>query len=249
MKYIIFLLLSSITQANQLKIVIIDSGLNDGFINKDKLCKTGHYDFVNNKPEVGKDDVNHGSVIANIITNNIKEKDYCLLIYKVVQKVKDDAVINNFDLYRALKRARYDRVDYINYSINGRAFMQLEHEAMFNLSRISKLYVAAGNEGEELGEEKCDIYPACYKLNNIISVGAIDSNKVKLPSSNYGKYVNTYELGVHNINNITYIGTSFATPMSLVKDINKLIVKKQFTKGKERDKLIKVIRTIPIGGK
>ncbi len=73
----------------------------------------------------------------------------------------------------------------INYSGGGLDFSKEEKNAISKAQKKGILFVAAaGNEKSNSDTNK--YYPADYKLDNIISVTALDSKKNILPSSNYG---------------------------------------------------------------
>lgn len=246
MKYLL-LLLSLNSYADQIKIAIIDSGLNQSLIDESTICKTGHYDFVSNTEIIGRDEINHGTPIAIILNKYIKNKNYCLLIYKIVSRNNKRGTISSLNIYRALQAAKENGASYINYSITGTGFSQMEYDGLQEVKDI-KVFAAAGNEGKRLDSTECHIYSACYGFKHVRAIGAIDSNEMRLSFSNYGKMVTDYQLGLHVIFGQEVRGTSFAAPVALAKDINNnLPTKKVFTNRKERDKIIKEIRRIPLG--
>jgi subtilisin family serine protease len=77
------------------------------------------------------------------------------------------------DEIAAINYAKSMGVKVINISSGGPGFSQAEHDGIANSNAI--IVASAGNEGKNNDGEDPD-YPASYHLENIISVGAMDSN-------------------------------------------------------------------------
>ncbi len=99
--------------------------------------------------------------------------------------------------------------------------------------------VAAENNGMNLDDPGNEIYPASYKISNVIPVGSLTKEGIRAHSSNYGKRVKVWEVGdnvmgmvpltmcdMYNALCITNMsGTSFATPVYTGKLLVKLLSK------------------------
>jgi subtilisin family serine protease len=161
-----------------LKIAVIDSGLNG---RSDKLCSTGHYDFIADKAGVGVDKLGHGTKIVKAIETYAKG-DYCIVVLKVFPEPSKDLVD------RAVTYAVAQGATVINMSIQGDRFLLAEYLAMRDATvKGVKIFIAAGNVGMDL-DQNCETYPACYNLKNTVVVGSIGNNKV-----NHGSIVTENE--------------------------------------------------------
>lgn len=191
------IILSVISLAQE-PIVIMDTGLNNpGAYN---LCPTGHYDFVANKAQVGKDPVNHGTTVATILKDI---PNTCLIIFKVYDK-NDSGYFSR--LPAVFARLKETKAKYVNISIVGYGYDKKEYKALKELQSV-KFYVAAGNDSKDL-DVQCDVYPTCYSLPNIIPVS------LKKSYANKGVIVKHYYPTEYKNRS----GTSFAAPQQLRKD-------------------------------
>lgn len=199
-----------------IKIAIIDTGLQLSRTSL-KLCNSGHFNFANGRSEVGVSTLYplHGTKVASIIAKRLKNVDYCAIIYQVQRGVNIDPV----DIAKAAHMARLMRVDAVNISLaaasstlNG--FSLVEEHELYDLSKKSKVFVAAGNYGINLDTE-CTQYPACY-VNDTVIVGALEDTKLRAPYSNYGDNVVTeWRSGSVVWDGVTDQGTSYAAPQAL----------------------------------
>ena len=95
------------------------------------------------------------------------------------------------------------------------AFYQKHYDA---LNAYNGIFIA-GAANDNSNNDEIKVYPACYDLPNVISVGALDKRGIKYPSSNFGKmsvdlfapgdaiYSTTPNNSYHNS-----FGTSMAAP-------------------------------------
>jgi hypothetical protein len=85
-----------------------------------------------------------------------------------------------------------------------------------------KIVVAAGNEGREIKDNYCNVFPACHD-DRIIVVGYKHSPEFK---SNYGKFVDYYEDG-YKIKTLSgeITGSSAAAAIRSAKELDTLIEK------------------------
>lgn len=187
--WIIGCLLFSCNAFGYTKVAVIDTGANVSQLSKVSLCKTGHYDFTTDTNSIGYDSLNHGTHIVQTIADYAKH-NYCIVIYKVF----DQKTISSSVIIKALAKAIDDNVDVINMSIASdrdfRAFDINEYTKIWQAYiRGIKVYAAAGNNSGDL-TDNCNVYPACYNIINITTVGSYSlfSNK-----GNYGKPVDRFE--------------------------------------------------------
>lgn len=202
---------------NQLiKIAIIDTGYLTPPPGVDipalKLCDTGHFNFDTKKPEVGVGYIAHGTIIGSIIAAELKNVNYCAVIYQIQVK----GMISSKEVTEALNMASKEGITAVNVSLEGREYSFYERLAFKNLSdKGTLIFTAAGNRRLDLNEQ-CSSYPSCYRLKNIIVVGAIDEeSEFKTGYSNYGYKVAVWYRGDVIWNGQKIQGTSFAAPRAL----------------------------------
>lgn len=206
----------SLSAQAQLKIAIIDSGLD---LSDTKLtshiCTDGYKDFTSSSVN---DTFGHGTKIATLIEQYASKADYCIYILKYWKKdLTNEQHMKNSNA--AFKYA-FDvlKVDVINFSSNGEKFDETEFNLIKSHHKV-KVFVSSGNDGLNLDTNKS--YPASYGLSNIVVVGSVDENGSKSYFSNYGKVVTQWEKG----NNVSYKGktirgTSFSTAIATGKYIS-----------------------------
>lgn len=196
------------------KIAILDTGY-DAHIARYKLktCKTGHFDYASKQPFIGHASVDHGTYVAQTIARQLYEVDYCAVIYQISGPDGEFATANEVD---ALRRARGVGVVAVNLSFRSNYFDYKEHHALQETSDAGiKIFSAAGNENQDL-DRVCNVYPPCYRIKNMIVVGAITAdNDAKASYSNYGQKVNAWYPGTFTDGLTVVKGTSFAAPYAL----------------------------------
>lgn len=199
--------------APKYKIAILDTGYDVARASTPlKLCKTGHYEFRTNTPIVGFTQI-HGTLVASIIAEQLKNINYCALIYQV--ETKDGHFLDQ-SLTRAVSMAIKEGANVVNMSYQGYTTSLKERFALERLSASGAItFEAAGNEGENL-DYQCDAFPTCYGINNIFPVGAIDPDTAtRAKYSNHGKMIKLWFSGRATLNGDEYNGTSFAAPRAL----------------------------------
>lgn len=149
-----------------IKIAILDTGLSGNY-KGNHLCSRGHFDFIDNEPNVGIDDIEHGTRVAQIIERVAgPSHSYCLLIYKVGRSTLVPKYI-----VQAFAKAKLAGAQVYNLSYSGFGPNPGERKFMIDNPGLT-FVVAAGNNGMNLTRESCNIYPTCYLLKNVVSVGS-----------------------------------------------------------------------------
>lgn len=189
---------------SEVVVAVIDSGMDESHeIFSGVELETGWNTITEDRTMM--DDVGHGTHIAGIIASHAP--GVALAPYKIVDS-KGGKLSN---VLEAFSRAIRDEVDVVNASFGlGNSSYALEH-------LIGKAYEAgiivisaAGNSGKDTG-----FYPAGYAQT--IAVGSVDAGGHKLPSSNYGTWVDVAAYGYRVKSSIpdnqygTKTGTSQAT--------------------------------------
>lgn len=184
---LLFALLSPSEVYGQLRVGIIDSGLDlhDPRFTK-VLCKEGHRDFSGHGII---DSDGHGTHVAGLIKKYAKDANYCLVIYKFYH-TEWSTPPEAFD--EALQYALRDNLDIINISGGGPIFHISEYNAIMDHPEV-KVVTAAGNEGADLAKQP--YFPAAYPLSNVYAIGNGKDYEDKAPTSNYGTRVMYWEDG------------------------------------------------------
>lgn len=209
-------------------VAIVDTGYNPDLATvKLKLCKTGHWNVIDDSKDSLNSKLVHGTRVADILADKLQNVNYCAIIYQVfsenVEKPDTYANMNVNKLTLALNKAKSENITAINLSYSGTGKYDSELKAMTELSDNKViLFTAAGNNDIDL-TDTCNIYPACYEIKNKLVIGARDYEKPSLRDkhSNYGKPVDIYAPGykVNTEKPELEIRTSYATPRALAEYI------------------------------
>lgn len=224
-------------------VAVIDTGIDPAMMTSDSLCKSGHKDFTG----IGlQDNHGHGTHISGIIDqyakNFIIAKDgegkdleakklyeYC----QIIIKYWDPRVVNQDNIkntIKAIKWAIQQNVDIINYSSGGTIYSKEEHAVILAaLNKGIKVVVAAGNERSDIDKRESHYYPAMYDKRIIIVGNLVDNSRKIATSSNYGKSVNSWEVGTNIMSRLPgkgfghMTGTSQATAVKTGKLIRQIL--------------------------
>lgn len=192
-------------------IAIIDTGYDT--IHDQKYSCGNDVDLSGNGMQ---DELGHGRFVNRII-NETLPRGYC------VTNVKLPNPFNVIDTIRALESLVNNDISYLNISVSGPSFIRKEFLLISTLiSQGTKIFVSASNEGIELSERHCNVFPACYALFSppgLFVVGALDYKGNKLLDSNFGAIVKHWELGIYTTRYFTRSGTSFAAPRALLRHL------------------------------
>lgn len=201
--------------ARQFKVVIIDSGFMPHKKQKTKLCKDGHYDALEDKKALTPTQDKHGTDVAESFSGRV-EVDACVIVVKAIERGKTKGT----QMVKALKYVSTLKADAVNMSV----YPTL---GLFELKRLAEkitqtmpIFMAAGNESANL-DETCYVFPACFRLPNIFTIGAW--NPTRTPPieeySNTGSIIHAYFPGYAPSGSM---GTSFASPQAMADYINNL---------------------------
>lgn len=198
-------------------------------------------------------------VVFNIGKNTSKDidnasADFCVIIIKYYDPKRPNSD-NLANTIASFKWAIDQKVDIINYSGGGTSFSKEEYEVVETaLNKGIKFVAAAGNERSDIDKNK--YYPAMYD-DRIIRVGNLVSDKVTTKvvtslhlegsklvpkketiierdiasSSNYGKSINTWEIGTKVLSRLPtkswgyMTGTSQATAIKSGKIVREMLSK------------------------
>lgn len=170
-------------------IALIDSGVD--LSHKDFAGRIhSSYDFVNDAEMTydasNAEDYNHGTHIAGIVANTSENTMIMAL------KVFENGSAYTSDIIEAIEYADKNGADIVNLSFGGLDKNRALYETMAS-SQI--LFVcAAGNNRTNL--EETAVYPACFDLDNIISVASVNEDFGLSYFSNYSsRYVDIAALG------------------------------------------------------
>ncbi|WP_313076155.1 S8 family peptidase [Lacrimispora sp.] len=187
--------------------------------------QNGYIDDVNGWNFINNDNVVfrslqedfHGTFIAGIIAANKNNIGICGVAPNVkIMPLKFISATsgNTSDAIKAIDYAIKMKVDIINCSWGGYDYNKALKKAM---KRSKILYIcSSGNEANSTDEK--EVYPTCFNINNILTVGAIDNQGLMEKFSNYGNDVDVAAPGMNVVGTIPgngYAfggGTSFAAP-------------------------------------
>ena len=180
------------------------------------------YNFVKDSGDP-LDDHNHGTHIAGIIgaSHNRKGmmgimKNVSLMALKFITARGRGETI---DAVRSIDYAVKNGARVLSNSWGGVKESQALKEAIESARDAGVIFVAAGGNSAH-DNDKSPIYPACYDVDNIISVGAMNAFGKKALFSSYGKLmVDVFAPGVQVLSTVRdgkyrrMSGTSMSTPM------------------------------------
>lgn len=215
---IVFLLfIPIISLADSIKVMVIDTGINGNDYHLKPYIKE---QFNQNYKDIN----GHGTHIAGLVT-----QDTCSRVELISCKFFEENQKADMNKYmNCLHKAIDLKVNFINFSAVGYKVNKIERNLLKKLTKAGTVVVvAAGNNSKDL-KDKCEYFPACYKMKNLITVGALDHESKKLSISNYNIPNMVWELG-ENVPSLGLSGTTaFMTGSSQATAIrtNRLIKQK-----------------------
>ena len=147
------------------------------------------WNFVANNNNVF-DEEGHGTHIAGIINSQFSHtrrgKAELQLMALKYYSPKMSNQLNIINTIKAINYATQMKAQIVNYSAGGALPEFYELQAIQNLRKLGiMMVVAAGNEQEDT--DVIRYYPASYRLDNMISVAALQKDGGLTNFSNYGK--------------------------------------------------------------
>lgn len=189
---LLFIFLTTTAYAETLKVAIIDTGIDmtDSRFSA-HICPNGHKNFV--QEQTSNDTNGHGTFVAGLIQEYAGKGNYCFLFYKFYTDFGPGSVNLKHEV-EAIREAIVNGAKIVNISGSGPQFNE-EESLLIKYNPQITFVVAAGNNGKNLDIPGNEVYPASYFYGNEKVVGAIDKFNKIIPSSNYGKKVESNELG------------------------------------------------------
>lgn len=147
------------------------------------------WNFVDNNNQV-MDLEGHGTHIAGIINTQYSQKKHGKTALQMMAiKYYSPKVSNQINIINTIKAIHYAtqmKAQIVNYSAGGALPEFYELQAIQNARKLGiMMVVAAGNEQEDTDVVR--YYPASYRLDNMISVAALQKDGGLTSFSNYGK--------------------------------------------------------------
>jgi subtilisin family serine protease len=226
-------------------VAVIDTGIDQAMMSNNSLCDSGHKDFTS----TGLNDRHgHGTHISGLIDQYAKgyifswgkdnwhidkiNVDYCQIIIKYYDPKAQNSD-NMRNTIEAFRWAIAQHVDIINYSGGGEVPSTTEKAVILEaLNKGIKIVAAAGNEKSDIDKKSSHYYPAYYDKRIYIVGNLVEDGKHIAKSSNYGKSVNSWEIGTNVISKIpghavgTMTGTSQATAIKTGKLVHEMLTNK-----------------------
>lgn len=220
-----------LTSASNIVVAVIDTGIRrthedlttNVWVNPGGSGYGWNALATNNTPA---DDEGHGSLVAGVLGaagNNGKGVAGVAWRVRIMACKSFDAAKNGFDsdIIESIEFARTNGARIINMSLSGIGFSASLSNAIYS-ARESGIIVVASAGNEAANVDVLPRYPACYNLDNIISVAATTRTDGLWVSSNFGATNVDLAAPGHQItstftfSDTLYIGplsgTSFAAP-------------------------------------
>lgn len=197
-----------------IKVVIIDTGISN--VGYTHMCPDGHKSFTKSLSIKDTTASKHGTNIAAIIEKEAGPGNWCFIMLKFMDK--EDG--KSFDNYMAaLEYATTLKPTLLHLSLTGRDKDAYEAQLIKQLLNAgTQVVAAAGNDGEFIPSNKCNVYPACVDSR----VYVIGNNGSK--TSNRGPYVDTYINGQDvTAGGVTLSGTSQSAALFTGRVIRKVM--------------------------
>jgi thermitase len=193
-------------------IAVFDSGLDPAYA--DYPFIRGTYDALDPTAEIS-DPTGHGTltslIAAGVITPLGAQATASGVPVLSIRTFDENGMTSSDTLLRALKYAANSGVKIISMSWGSEIDSKfLETTMNFAAKNGMKLYAAAGNKSTGT-----PVYPAGY--DSVIAVGGLNPDGTQWEDSNYGEFVEHFEPALANFNDLSYAGTSIASPYAAFK--------------------------------
>lgn len=181
-----FCFLSLPTFASQLlKVALIDTGIDLNNPTLKSYVSPESQDFTNSPLGI-QDEHGHGTHIASLIIerSGLSPRDLQIVVLKYFSK-EAPAQSNLTNTIKAFRYSQSLGVKVINYSAGGTQVCLEEQNVLKKIEEKNILVIAAAGN-ESVNSDQQPFFPASYPFKNILSVGAHDSQFIKIDSSNFG---------------------------------------------------------------
>jgi hypothetical protein len=194
-------------------IAVLDSGLDPDYT--EHPFNRGTYNAVDPTAEIS-DPTGHGTltslIAAGVITPVGAQATQSGVPVLSIRTFDKNGITSSDTILRALEFASNSGASIVSMSWGTEVSSHFLETAMnFSTQNGMTLYAAAGNE-----PTGTPVYPAGY--GSVIAVGGLNPDGSKWEKSNYGDFVDSYEPAIANFNDISYAGTSIASPYAAFKD-------------------------------
>ncbi len=193
-------------------IAVFDSGLDPAYA--DYPFIRGTYDALDPTAKIS-DPNGHGTltslIAAGVITPLGAKATESGAPVLSIRTFDQNGMTSSDTIMRALEYAANSDVKIISMSWGSKIDSHFLETAMnFAVRNGMTLYAAAGNE--PTGEP---VYPAGYK--SVIAVGGLNPDGSQWENSNYGEFVEHFEPALAHFKDLSYAGTSIASPYAAFK--------------------------------
>ena len=191
------------TQTNEVKVAIIDSGIDKSKFDSERIIDLGINYSTSGKENDITDDNGHGTEMAKIIADqtgsNVK-----LMPIKVVNK---DGKASILTAYIGIKAAIENNADIINISLNTMTSSNakiLEEVINEAVEKGIMVVVSAGNNSDNVK------YYTPANIEKVFTISATDTKGTFAGYSNYGEYIDYASCGSYDFDGTEKTGTSMA---------------------------------------
>jgi len=176
------------TGTYDVKVAVLDSGIDNHIDLITSVCRLSGYDFVNLINIDSTDPCGHGTHVAGTIgaigNNSIGVTGVAWRVTLVPVRVLNGLGMGTASaIASGINHATNKGIHIINASFGSNSYTSAHYQAISNFPGL--FVAAAGNDGTN--NDTTPTYPANYSLSNVISVGASTAADSRASFSNYGK--------------------------------------------------------------
>jgi hypothetical protein len=199
-------------QPGQTAIAVLDSGLDPSYAGMPFI--RGTYNAIDPTDSI-YDPTGHGTLTSLIASGALTPtggtpSDTGAPVLSIMA-FDENGMTSSDTIFRALDYAANSGVSIVSMSWGSEVDSSFLHTAMdYAATKGILLFASAGNEPTGTA-----IYPAGY--DSVIAIGGLNPDGSVWEKSNYGDFVQLYELALASFNGQTYAGTSIASPYAAFK--------------------------------
>jgi hypothetical protein len=199
-------------QPGQTAIAVMDSGLDPKYVEMPFI--RGTYNALDPSDSI-YDPTGHGTLTSLIASGALtpsgaKAAETGVPVISIMT-FDENGMTSSDAIFRALDYASNSGVSFVSMSWGSEVDSSFLQTAMdYAAANGMTLYASAGNE-----PTGTPIYPAGY--DSVIAVGGLNPDGTVWEKSNYGEFVQQYEMALATLNGQNYAGTSIATPYAAYK--------------------------------